>query len=46
MLSSVPKHFNYTLSVKSCYAKINTYFWTFGKFIGYVGSSAISKPEQ
>ena len=42
MLASVPKHFNYILTVKNYCEKINIYFCTFGKFISNVSNNAIS----
>ncbi len=42
MLASVPKHFNYILTVKKCCEKINMYFWTFGNFLDDISNNAIT----
>ncbi len=42
MLASVPKHFNYILTVKKCCEKINIYFWTFGNFLDDISNNAIT----
>ena len=42
MLASVPKHFNYILTIKKYCEKINIYFWTFDDFIDSISNYAIS----